>query len=139
MRALRRVLLVLAVLAAVGGFAMLLRPYDTAFAAPVIAGQADLVVDVPCKAPLVDFVTDEPDDSWFNYAPNRGVVYESDDRAGGAVCASTMQTRGTVGFTLLLGALIVGGVAVALGRRPTDAVEGEPPADGTGARSEPSD
>jgi hypothetical protein len=113
----RRVLVAIAILLAGAGAAVLLLPYDTTYRVPQIAGQLDVEVEVPCKAPLVDLLTDEPDDAWLNYTPGGGVSFTSDDRAGGEVCAESMLPRGTVGIGLLIGATMIATAAAIAGRR----------------------
>jgi hypothetical protein len=116
----RRILLALTVLLAGAGAAVLLLPYDTTYLVPQIADQVGVEVDVPCKAPLVDLLTDEPDDAWLNYTPEDGVSFDSDQRAGGEVCAESMLPRGVLGVGLLFGATVVAAAAVIAGRRRTD-------------------
>lgn len=116
----RRVLFLIAVLLAGAGAAALLVPYDTTYPVTQIADQLNVEVEVPCKAPLVDLLTDEPDDAWLNYTPDDGVSFASDQRAGGEVCAESMLPRGTLGVGLLFGATVVAAAAVIAGRRRTD-------------------
>ncbi|HWJ98966.1 MAG TPA: hypothetical protein VNQ33_12455 [Acidimicrobiales bacterium] len=134
MKAFRRILLVVAALMAVVGVTVSLLPYDTSFRAPAIAGQAGLTAEVSCPAPLVDLLTDdEPRDAWLNYAPDQGVVFESDRRAGGEYCGDTMRTRGILGLVVVMGAVCFAAAAVVSGRlRPApddaDPIDGPAPA-----------
>jgi hypothetical protein len=140
MKVFRWVLVIAAALAAVAGIVVLLLPYDTTFTTPPIAGATGIPAELPCKAPLVDLLTDEPRDGWLNYSPDQGVSVESSGRVGGEFCADTMRSRGVLGLGLVTGGVCFAAAALVTTRfrREADPSDRSPDAtvDGTDHRPE---
>ncbi|MGN6696491.1 MAG: hypothetical protein ACTHN0_20090, partial [Aquihabitans sp.] len=140
MKAVRWVLVVTAALVAVAGIVVLSMPYDTTFHVPPIAGAPGVDAELPCKAPLVDLLTDEPAGGWLNYTPDQGVSVESSGRVGGELCADAMRSRGVLGLGLIMGGVCFAATALMTTRfrRETGSSDRAPDAtlDGPGDRPE---
>ena len=89
---------------ALAGLVVLLLPYSTPLHVhSPVASLAPEGIQVPCKAPLVDALTSEPDGQWLNYAPHtKTVVTASGSRTGGEWCRPESIWRGTAGGLLVV-------------------------------------